>query len=217
MGTILRFVRWIWRRWSDYRGADALLDLLDWKVGIISAIGAVVMLFFGATNQAWSAPGVVLAALIAAACIAVIAVGIRAFFLPPIAPPSLSKPSQADVANEWMPLSDAAAQLYGEVRGTTLAKLNERFARGSNDRLLDYMGTTIVRHTRLRFKRPPSPKLEILPTSELDKIIICNGAKAFRYFGRGALFTDLEVPNAELPRIISEVRQTADLGRGEDA
>jgi hypothetical protein len=76
MGAIARLLGWVWRRWADYNSVVALLDLLDWKTGIVAIVAGVAMTFFGA-NSAWSAPGVVLAALAASACLATISVAFR--------------------------------------------------------------------------------------------------------------------------------------------
>lgn len=77
MGVIARFLGWAWRRWGDYQSVVAILDLLDLKTSIFGALGFIAMMFVGATNTDWSAPGVVIAALVAGACVAIIAVAVR--------------------------------------------------------------------------------------------------------------------------------------------
>lgn len=77
MGILARFLGWVWRRWADYNLIVALLDVLDFKTGLSALIGGVLMTIFGATNMGWSPQGVVLAALVAAACVALIVIALR--------------------------------------------------------------------------------------------------------------------------------------------
>jgi hypothetical protein len=77
MGILARLLGWVWRRWADYNLVVALLDVLDFKTGLTALIGGLLMTIFGATNMGWSPQGVVLAALVAAACIALIVIAIR--------------------------------------------------------------------------------------------------------------------------------------------
>ena len=83
MGILARAFGWLWRRWADYQSGVAILDLLDLKTAVGAGVGFVAMTFFGATNEEWSAPGVVLAALIAAACVTIIIVLFRIFLASP--------------------------------------------------------------------------------------------------------------------------------------
>jgi hypothetical protein len=83
MGLIARILGWAWRRWADYNSFVAILELLDWKTGLSAIIGGLVMMVFGATNLDWSPQTVVLAALVAAACVAVISVAVRFFLAMP--------------------------------------------------------------------------------------------------------------------------------------
>jgi hypothetical protein len=61
-----------WRRWGDYQSAQALWNLFDAKTLLSAIVSFIGMIFFGASNHAWSAPGVVLAALAAAAFVSII-------------------------------------------------------------------------------------------------------------------------------------------------
>jgi hypothetical protein len=85
MGLVARLIRFFWARWADYNSGIAILDLFDWKTTIFAAVGGVAMTMFGATNMAWSVQGVVLAAVVAAACIAIIVVAIRFLLWQPVA------------------------------------------------------------------------------------------------------------------------------------
>jgi hypothetical protein len=81
MGMLARILRFVWRRWADYNSFVAILDLFDWKTGFFSLFGFVAMIIFGATNADWSIQGIFLAALIAAACVSIIVVAFRIFFI----------------------------------------------------------------------------------------------------------------------------------------
>jgi hypothetical protein len=81
MGILARLLRWLWRRWADYNSLVALLDLLDWKTTLIAIGGGVVTVFAFATRTDWSWQIVLLYALVATACIAIISVAIRSFWL----------------------------------------------------------------------------------------------------------------------------------------
>jgi hypothetical protein len=77
MGILARIIRFVWRRWADYNSFVAILDLFDWKTGFFSFVGFWAMIVFGATNDSWSPQGIVLAALIAAACVSLIVIAFR--------------------------------------------------------------------------------------------------------------------------------------------
>jgi hypothetical protein len=77
MGALLRVLLWTWHRISDAFTLSDLLDLFDLKSAVVAALGFVAMMIFGATNYGWSAPAVVLASLIAAACVSVIFIAAR--------------------------------------------------------------------------------------------------------------------------------------------
>ena len=77
MSFVFRWIGYVWRRWGDYQSAQALWDLIDAKTRLLALAGVVGMSFLGASNTSWSAPGVVLASLIAGACIALIIIGAK--------------------------------------------------------------------------------------------------------------------------------------------
>jgi hypothetical protein len=77
MGLVLRLLQWLWRRISDINTAADLLDFFDLKTGLFAAVAFVAMMVLGATNFDWSAPGIVLAAILAGAGIAVIVIALR--------------------------------------------------------------------------------------------------------------------------------------------
>ena len=80
MGTLARLLRVIWARWADYNNFIAILDLFDWKTGLIGIISVVAMTFFGAANPAWSPQGVVVAAFVVGACVSLIAIAVSYFY-----------------------------------------------------------------------------------------------------------------------------------------
>ncbi|HTE77257.1 MAG TPA: hypothetical protein VK653_11015 [Xanthobacteraceae bacterium] len=80
MGSIARFLGWMWRRWADYNSLMALLDFLDAKTLWSGVIAWVAMMLFGSTNTGWSPQGVVLAAFVVAACVVIIVVAMRLSF-----------------------------------------------------------------------------------------------------------------------------------------
>jgi hypothetical protein len=109
MGSVVRLIRWAWNRWADYQSVVAIFDLLDAKTIAGGVGGFLAMMVFGATNPDWSAPTVVLAALIAGACVAVICAAIRWFRMR--RPAAISAPSRQPAIlreiNEWKQPLDA--------------------------------------------------------------------------------------------------------------
>jgi hypothetical protein len=81
MGVLARILRICWARWADYNSFVAILDLFDCKTGFFGLISTVAMIFIGATNPAWSPQGIVLAALVAGACVSLIVIAFRIFAL----------------------------------------------------------------------------------------------------------------------------------------
>ena len=123
MGFVARFIGWLWRRFADYQSASVLLDMLDIKTLLAGVVGGVGMLIFGATNDAWSAPGVILAALIAGACVALITVGLRFFFAQKN---SSARDLTGQAISDEIPLHTAASEAYGATRGTIVSEMAER-------------------------------------------------------------------------------------------
>ncbi len=77
MGFILRLFGWLWRRFGDWNDAVQLADLIDIKTTLVGLASIVVMIFYGALNQDWSAQTVVVVAIGAGAGISIIFIGSR--------------------------------------------------------------------------------------------------------------------------------------------
>jgi hypothetical protein len=90
MGIIGRLLGFLWRRWADYNSLMALLDLFDAKTWIPVIIAWVAMIFIGSTNTSWSPQGVVVAAFVVAACVAIIIVAVRLLLQGSAKPPSVA-------------------------------------------------------------------------------------------------------------------------------
>lgn len=127
MGILARILRFVWARWADYNSFVALLELFDWKTGLFGVIGGVAMIFFGATNTAWSPQGVVLAALIAAACISIIVIAFRIFAIGRTTPSPVG--DQANFLGEVVSTKEQQTELSPQ-RITLLELLSEAAAKG---------------------------------------------------------------------------------------
>jgi hypothetical protein len=191
--SLLQFIRHGWRVMAEVRTAKwIIVDVLGFSIGLTGLIG-----FSGEHSVA-----VLAMVFLIALALSVVVVGYRN-----------SKPEE--IIPEMVPLSDAAARLYGEVQGTWLAKMVEELANGLSERILDHMGTQIARDVSLHVKRPPSSVWEILPETELNKVQICNGATGIRYFGRDQItYTDLQVTRNDLDRVIAETKKIANGATG---
>jgi hypothetical protein len=77
MGIVARIFAALWRRWGDYQSVVAILDLLDLKTAIVALVGSLAMIFIGSTDYSWSAPAVILAAIIAGAGLSIIFIALR--------------------------------------------------------------------------------------------------------------------------------------------
>jgi hypothetical protein len=77
MGIVARIIGWVWRRFADYNTLIALLDLIDAKTIVPIVVAWIGMMFFGATNTEWSAPGVVVTACVVGACVGIIVIAVR--------------------------------------------------------------------------------------------------------------------------------------------
>jgi hypothetical protein len=106
-------------------------------------------------------------------------------------------------------LKEAAAQIYGELRGTDLGRFTEGHT-GSSDEILDNIGMQILHNADVQVRRPPSPKWEPFPKSELNKMTVCDGASGIRYFGKErAVFTDLKVTRKNVARVLKHLKANA--------
>lgn len=85
MLRLLYILGWLWRRFGDVATLDFLLQLLDYKTGVVGLVGVVLTLFVSATNFDWSPQLVFLAALFGGACVAAMFAFIRvALQSPPV-------------------------------------------------------------------------------------------------------------------------------------
>jgi hypothetical protein len=110
-------------------------------------------------------------------------------------------------------LKDAAAQLYGELRGTELGRFTERLTDTPNQ-ILDSIGTQILHNATVMVRRHPSPKWEPFPHSELSKMGVCNGATGIRYWGEERVFySDPRVSRRDL-RHVSNLTESESRRRG---
>ncbi len=106
-------------------------------------------------------------------------------------------------------LKDAAAQLYGELRGTDLGRFTEGHT-GSESEILDNLGMQILHNADVYVRRAPSPKWEVFPRSELNKMGVCGGATGIRYWGeKQPLYSDPQVSKRELRRVSRYLKQNA--------
>jgi hypothetical protein len=106
-------------------------------------------------------------------------------------------------------LKDAAAELYGELRGTDLGQFTEGHT-GTADEILDNVGMQILHNADVHVRRHPSPKWELFPRSELNKMGIYYGATAICYLGKRQVFyTDPKVSRRDLARVAKKLRKSA--------
>ena len=94
MGLLLRGIRWIWNRIGDAYTVADLADLFDLKTAGIAILGFLGMLIFGSANYEWSPQTILLAALIAGACVAIIVIALRFVVGAFHAPASTAKKNQ---------------------------------------------------------------------------------------------------------------------------
>jgi hypothetical protein len=107
-------------------------------------------------------------------------------------------------------LKDAAAQLYGELRGTDLGRFTEGHT-GDEQEILDNMGMQILHNVDVYVRRAPSPNWELFPRSELSKMGVCRGATEIRYWGRGNqnFYSEPKVSRKNLNRVIKELKKNS--------
>ena len=108
-----------------------------------------------------------------------------------------------------IPLSEGAALIYGELRGTDLGRFTEGHT-GSSDEILDNVGMQILHNAKVNVRRAPSPKWEIFPKSELSKMGVCGGATGIRYWGRDEIYyTDPTVSKRDVARVTKHLKRNA--------
>jgi hypothetical protein len=111
--------------------------------------------------------------------------------------------------HQFVPLREAAAKIYGDLRGTDLGRFTEGHT-GEADEILDNVGMQILHNAPVYVRRAPSPKWELFPVSELNKMGVCNGATGIRYWGEDrVLFSDPKVSRRNLRRVSKSLRQNA--------
>jgi hypothetical protein len=106
-------------------------------------------------------------------------------------------------------LKEAAAQIYGELRGTDLGRFTEGHT-GSADEILDNVGMQILHNADVQVRRQPSPKWERFPKSDLNKMLVCHGATGIRYAGQDRVaFSDPKVSRKDVARVVKKLKENA--------
>jgi hypothetical protein len=127
---------------------------------------------------------------------------------------------QPQAPDEWIRLADAAAQLYGEMRGSRWAQLLERTIRERQpaptdveyqERLLTGVGSYILYNAEVRVRRPPSPIAEVFDKANLRVMRLADGAT--RIVRLGQHLTEFDQPTVRQ----SDVMSLAAHLRGADA
>src|SRR5208282_5099630 len=89
-----------------------------------------------------------------------------------------------------------------------------RFTEGLTDtanQILDTIGNQILHNAPVQVRRAPSPKWEIFPKSELNKMGACHGATGIRYWGQEqAFYSDPKVSRRHLRRVTKHLKKHAD-------
>jgi hypothetical protein len=108
-----------------------------------------------------------------------------------------------------IPLNEAAALIYGELRGTDLGNFTEGHS-GTTNEILDNVGMQILHNAQVRVRRAPSPKWEIFPKSELRRMGVCGGATGVRYWGRDEVYySDPIVSKRDVARVTKHLKRNA--------
>jgi hypothetical protein len=109
----------------------------------------------------------------------------------------------------FISLRDAAGQLYGELRGTDLGRFTEGLG-ATELEILDSMGMQILHNTDVYVRRPPSPKWELFPKSEITKMGVCDGATGIRYWGREqTVYSDPRLSKRHFRRVAKQLKNNA--------
>jgi hypothetical protein len=110
-------------------------------------------------------------------------------------------------------LKDAAAQVYGELRGTDLGRFIEGHTKTS-DEILQNAGMQILHNAEVYVRRAPSPNWEIFPQSDLNKMGVHNGATDIRYWGQDqAYYSDPKVSRRDVRRVIRYLKKNANFAK----
>jgi hypothetical protein len=111
--------------------------------------------------------------------------------------------------HDLVPLGEAAGLIYGELRGTDLGRFTENLAKDSNE-ILDNVGMQILHNAKVLVRRHPSPKWESFPTTEIGKMVVCDGATGIRYFGRqDAFYTDPKMSRRDIRRVAKLLKKNS--------
>ncbi|MDP3650190.1 MAG: hypothetical protein Q8R67_00780 [Rhodoferax sp.] len=115
-----------------------------------------------------------------------------------------------------MPIRDAAAQAYGQLRAidSTWAEVADRFA-GSDlgetkeDGVLLYMVSAMaLQGLPLYGKHPPSTEYERIDPNEFGRGRFANGGGMFLYHGdKAPKYVDISVQNCDLKKTIAGMKQ----------
>lgn len=108
-----------------------------------------------------------------------------------------------------IPLREAAATIYGEIRGTDLGRFTEGHS-GTEEEILDNVGMQILHNADVQVRRAPSPNWELFPKSELSKMGVFQGATGIRYWGENqAFYTEPKVSRRDMRRVARFLKENA--------
>lgn len=111
---------------------------------------------------------------------------------------------------EPIPLHEAAAHIYGELRGTDLGRYSEGNT-GTEGEILQNLGMQILHNADVYVRRPPSPNWELFPRDQLNKMGVCEGATGIRYWGQDRdFYSDPRVLKRDLRRVIKHLKKNAE-------
>jgi hypothetical protein len=111
--------------------------------------------------------------------------------------------------HRFVALHEAAAKIYGEIRGTDLARFTEGLTDTPNQ-ILDSIGNQILHNVPVQVRRAPSPKWELFPKSKITQMGACDGATGIKYWGDNQPFyIDPKVSRGDLRRLIRHLKKDA--------
>jgi hypothetical protein len=108
-----------------------------------------------------------------------------------------------------IPLHEAAAAVYGELRGTDLGRFIEGHTK-TPDEILQNAGMQILHNAKVYVRRAPAPNWEIFPQSDLNKMGVHSGATDIRYWGHDqAYYSDPKVSRRDVRQVIRHLKKDA--------
>jgi hypothetical protein len=110
---------------------------------------------------------------------------------------------------KFIPVREAAARLYGEVRGMDFAKFWEESGK-TEDGILDMAASTLAHYAPIEIRRPPSPNWEPFDLKHLSQMNFRNGAQEIGYVGeKPCQFSDPRILENEAVKAIAELKNLA--------